>query len=156
MKKLVIILFAAASIVACKNGDKQADVSQVTKDSLAKDSIHHHADTKAIDTANNTSIQWLDSTYLDLGKQKEGKEIEITFRFKNSGSKNLVIQNVTAQCGCTIPEKPEKPFAPGEEGIIKTKYNGSGHGETRKEIYVTANTNPSTSHTLTFRAELIK
>ena len=156
MKKTIIILFLSASIIACKNGDKQADVSQVIKDSLAKDGAQDHEVSKPVDTANYTSIQWLDSTFLDLGKQKEGKEIEITFRFKNSGSKKLVIQNVTAQCGCTIPEKPEKPFAPGEEGVITAKYNGSGHGETRKEVYVTANTNPTTSHTLTFRAELIK
>ncbi len=132
----------------------------VNKDSLTqpmKDSLTgNQANPPIVDTANNTTIQWLDSTYLDLGKQKEGKEIEITFRFKNTGNRNLVIQSVSAQCGCTIPEKPEKPFAPGEEGVIKAKYNGSGHGETRKEVYVTANTNPSSSHTLTFRADLAK
>lgn len=132
----------------------------VNKDSLTqlmKDSLTgNQTNPPIVDTANNTTIQWLDSTYLDLGKQKEGKEIEITFRFKNTGNKNLVIRSVSAQCGCTIPEKPEKPFAPGEEGVIKAKYNGSGHGETRKEVYVTANTNPSSSHTLTFRADLAK
>ena len=78
--------------------------------------------------------------------------MRVSFRFKNTGTKNLIIQSVTAQCGCTIPEKPEKPFAPGEEGVIKAKYNGSGHGETRKEVYVTANTNLPDKHTLTFRA----
>jgi hypothetical protein len=160
MKPVVVILFAATSFIACKSGDKKAIISQATRDSLTKDSIIKQANGNntniSTDTTNNTTIQWLDSTYLDLGKQKEGKEIEITFRFKNTGSKNLVIQNVTAQCGCTIPEKPEKPFAPGEEGVIKAKYNGSGHAETRKEVYVTANTNPANTHTLTFRAELVK
>ncbi len=80
----------------------------------------------------------------------------MTFRFKNTGNKSLVIENVTAQCGCTIPEKPEKPFAPGEEGVIKAKYNGSGHGEVRKEVYVTANTSPDKAYTLTFHVELTK
>jgi hypothetical protein len=108
------------------------------------------------DTANYTTIQWLDSTYLELGQQPEGKTIELSYRFKNTGKRNLVIQNVTAQCGCTIPEKPEKPIAPGEEGLIKAKYNGSGHGEVRKEVYVTANTSPNPAHTLVFHAELIK
>ncbi|MEI2739642.1 MAG: DUF1573 domain-containing protein [Chitinophagaceae bacterium] len=159
MKKAVAILVAVISLAACKSGDKKATADVVNKDSLdqtMKDSLAGNpANPPVADTANNTTIQWLDSTYLDLGKQKEGKEIEISFRFKNTGSKNLVIQSVSAQCGCTIPEKPEKPFAPGEEGIIKAKYNGSGHGETRKEVYVTANTSPA-SHTLTFRAELNK
>ena len=160
MKKVVVISVAVISLVACKSSDKKATGNMVNKDSLTqlmKDSLTgNQTNPPIVDTANNTTIQWLDSTYLDLGKQKEGKEIEITFRFKNTGNRNLVIQSVSAQCGCTIPEKPEKPFAPGEEGVIKAKYNGSGHGETRKEVYVTANTNPSSSHTLTFRADLAK
>lgn len=160
MKKAVVISVAVISLAACKSSDKKATGNMVNKDSLTqlmKDSLTgNQTNPPIVDTANNTTIQWLDSTYLDLGKQKEGKEIEITFRFKNTGNRNLVIQSVSAQCGCTIPEKPEKPFAPGEEGVIKAKYNGSGHGETRKEVYVTANTNPSSSHTLTFRADLAK
>ena len=31
-----------------------------------------------------------------------------------------------ASCGCTVPEKPEKPFAPGEEGVIKAKFDSHG------------------------------
>ncbi|MBC7872851.1 MAG: DUF1573 domain-containing protein [Ferruginibacter sp.] len=152
MKKVFIVFLAAAGIMACKGNDKKASVTETIKDSVTAQTTPGQ---ELPDTASNTTIQWLDSTYLDLGKQKEGKEIELTFRFRNTGSKNLVIQNVSAQCGCTIPEKPEKPFAPGEEGVIKAKYNGSGHGETRKEVYVTANTSPN-AHTLTFRAELVK
>ncbi len=156
MKKVFIVLLVSAGFLACKTGDKKVTVTDPVKDSLAK--LAADSATKAAilaDTANNTSIQWLDSTFIDLGKQKEGKEIEITYRFKNIGSKTLIIQNVTAQCGCTIPEKPEQPFAPGEEGKIKAKFNGSGHGETRKEVYVSANTSP-VQHTLVFRAELVK
>jgi hypothetical protein len=78
----------------------------------------------------------------------------VTYRFKNTGDKNLVFDNVSAQCGCTIPEKPERAFAPGEEGVIKAKYNGSGQGQVRKEVYVTANTRPSTAHTLSFGGEV--
>lgn len=156
MKPVFAILFVAIAFIGCKSSDKKAAGSEVINDSINKLKIDSANAVAITDTTNYTSIQWLDSTYLDLGKQTEGKDIEITFRFKNTGSKNLVIQKVTAQCGCTIPEKPEQPFAPGEEGVIKAKYNGSGHGETRKEVYVTANTNPSVNHTLTFRAQLEK
>ncbi len=161
MKYLFILLIGTISLVSCKSSDKKGPMSQATKDSLLKDSIIKSQDGFAPtlpppDTANFTTIQWLDSTYLDLGKQKEGKELEISFRFKNTGSKNLVIENVTAQCGCTIPEKPEKAFAPGEEGVIKAKFNGSGHDETRKQVYVKANTKPYGADTLTFRTQLVK
>lgn len=161
MKKLLIVLMAAVTVAACKTDDKK--VTDREKEKMAIDSLAQLAkntnggDTaKTVTSGETTTIQWLDSTFTDLGKQKEGKEIEITYRFKNTGSKPLIIQSVSAQCGCTIPEKPEQPFGPGEEGVIKAKFNGSGHGETRKEVYVTANTTPATNHTLVFRAELIK
>ena len=151
MKQVIAIIFAAIFFMACKSSDKKATSTDVSK----QNSLLENSETPP-DTANFTSILWLDSTYVDLGKQKEGKEIEISFRFKNTGTKNLVIENVTAQCGCTVPEKPEKPFGPGEEGVIKAKYNGSGHDETRKQVYVKANTKPYGSDTLTFRAFLEK
>jgi hypothetical protein len=148
MKKVFIPFLMLIVLVSCQTSDKK------TTKGTSEDSA---TIAKAMtDTANYTTIEWLDSTYLELGKQPEGKEIELTFKFKNSGNKNLVIENVTAQCGCTIPEKPEKPIAPGEQGMIKAKFNGSGHGEIRKEVYVTANTSPNPAHTLTFHAELIK
>ena len=155
MKFFFAFLLAGMGFIACKNNDKKATGNQSSMDSIAMQKADSLANLP-IDTANNTTIQWLDSTFLDLGKREEGKSVDISFRFKNTGTKSLVIKNVTAQCGCTIPEKPEKPFAPGEEGVIKAKYNGSGHGETRKEVYVTANTNPSINHTLTFRADMEK
>ena len=151
MKQVIAFIFAAIFLMACNSSDKKATPIDVTK----QNSLLQNDETPP-DTANFTSIQWLDSTYLDLGKQKEGKEIEISFRFKNTGTKNLVIENVTAQCGCTVPEKPEKPFAPGEEGVIKAKYSGSGHDETRKQVYVKANSKPYGRDTLTFRAFLEK
>ncbi len=153
MKQIVLILFAAISFMACKSSDKKAVGSEIAKNSIDAENI---TSINPPDTANFTTIQWLDSTYLDLGKQKEGKEIEISFRFKNTGNKNLVIETVNAQCGCTVPEKPEKPFTPGEEGVIKAKYNGSGHGETRKQVYIKANIKPYGADTLTFRAQLEK
>lgn len=146
MKKIVVTLVVAASLFACKNNDKKSSVPNLSQEERNK---------AIADTANYTSLQWLDSTFKDLGKIKEGQVIEVSFRFKNSGTKNLIFSNVSASCGCTIPEKPEKPFAPGEEGTIKAKFNSQGkpHGPIRKEIYVMANTIP-VSQTLTFGAEI--
>ena len=139
-------MVAAAGLIACKSSDKKT-----TGPTLSQEERN-----KAIaDTANFTSIQWLDSTFKDLGKIKEGQVIEVTFRFKNSGTKNLIFSNVSASCGCTVPEKPNKPYAPGEEGVIKAKFDSKGkpHGTIMKEIFAMANTNPS-QHTLTFGVEL--
>ena len=137
----------AVSLIACKNSDKNAVEKTLTQEEKEK---------AVTDTANFTTIQWLDSTTTNLGKLTKDKSIEITYRFKNTGTKNLIIESVSAQCGCTIPEKPEKAFAPGEEGVIKAKFNGSGKGTISKQIYVMANTNPQKDHTLTFTGEIIE
>lgn len=147
MKKAAIIFLFAAILVGCKSTDKKAGGQSATLTEEEKQ--------KALtDSTNFTSIEWLDPIVQDLGKLVKEQSIEISFRFKNSGSKVLLIESVSAQCGCTIPEKPEKPIAPGEEGIIKAKYNGSGHGTISKQIYVKANTSPAKDHTLTFTGEI--
>jgi Protein of unknown function (DUF1573) len=154
MKHTLIIFAAAISVAACNPKDKKTgDTNGTTPDTVAKltpDQISKIA----ADSANFTTIQWIDSTIRDLGKLKKDQEVEVTFRFKNSGSKVLVIESVTAACGCTIPEKPEKPFAPGEEGVIKAKYNGSGNGAISKYVTVIANTAPQKTHTLTFTGDV--
>ncbi len=144
MKKLLIIFVAVVGVLSCQmRGSKTAGEKELTeseKDYLLRD------------TASFTSIQWIDSTFQDLGNVKEGPEVNISFKFKNTGNKNLIIQNVTASCGCTVVEKPEQPFQPGETGTIKAKFTTEGHtGTNNKSIYVIANTKGSTSQELKFR-----
>jgi len=144
MKKLFIVLVIGIILAACQTADKKP-VAPVTQE---------QKDIAIIDSANFTSIEWLDSTYKDLGKIKEGEKVQVAFHFKNTGTKNLIIADVTAGCGCTIPEKPERPYAPGEEGTIKATFDSSDkNGEVNKQIYVKANTNPG-DITLNFRAEI--
>jgi Protein of unknown function (DUF1573) len=135
MKKLFIILFAAISFTACNNADKN---------SAAKN------------TSDSTTIQWPDSTFRDFGKVKQGDVLEVSFRFVNTGSQNLVIADVKPGCGCTDPKKPDEPIAPGKEGVIKAKFNSKGQhiGENIKYITVTANTKSSPVTELSFKADV--
>jgi hypothetical protein len=138
MKKLFGVVTIAAVLFACQvRTSKTAGEQPVDP---------------AKDSTNFTSIQWIDSTYQDLGTVKEGPEVEIAYKFKNTGDKNLVIENVTAGCGCTIVEKPKEPYMPGQVGTIKAKFTTQGHtGMNDKSIYVTANTKGSTHKELKFR-----
>ena len=45
----------------------------------------------------------------NFGKVKSGKKINYTFRFKNKGTKPLVIKNVRASCGCVVSEVSSTP-----------------------------------------------
>lgn len=90
-----------------------------------------------------TTVQLIDSVY-NFGTVADGEVVTFNFRFKNSGDKPMVITNTTASCGCTVPEKPEKPIMPGETGFIKVAFNSKGKiGHNEKNITVMANTNPA-------------
>ena len=46
------------------------------------------------------------------------------FTFTNVGNAPLVINEVIASCGCTIPKYDRRPIAPGQKGSIEITYNG--------------------------------
>jgi hypothetical protein len=149
MKKLTIILSAVIVLLSCtsNNGGQDAQLN---------DSTVHARNTKMMaDSANFTTMEWLDKGNDSLPKIKEGEVLEVNFKFKNTGKKPLVITNVSASCGCTVPETPKKAFAPGEEGEIRAKFDSHGKmGLQEKAIFVTANTTPQTFHQRSFRVEV--
>src|SRR5687768_4741447 len=98
-----------------------------------------------------TEIQWLDSINQDLGTISEGQVTELSWKFKNVGMEPLIIENTSVSCGCTIAEKPEQPIMPGEQGIIKAKFNSDGKpGPNNKQVTVFANTKNTRQHVLQF------
>lgn len=100
-----------------------------------------------------TTIQWLDSAK-NVGKVKEGEKIELSFRFKNTGTEPLVVNNVVVSCGCTVAGKPEKPVMPGEEGVVKATFDSHGRvGTNHKTMAVYTNTAEGVS-TLAFDVEV--
>lgn len=155
MKLIFIILIVGISTSNCKQDCKKtteviASETEQASDFMKKNTLE--------DSANFTTIHWLDSTYQDLGKVEEGQVVDVAFRFKNTGDKFLIFNNVSTSCGCTsISEKPNKPFGPGEEGVIKAKFDSKNMaGERTREVYVSVNTKKSTSHILTLRVDVVK
>ncbi|MDX2303750.1 MAG: DUF1573 domain-containing protein [Microscillaceae bacterium] len=79
----------------------------------------------------------------DFGTVKEGKVVEHTFEFTNTGSVPLVIKEATASCGCTVPQWPKEPIAPGEKNVIQVQFNSQGKpGNINKTVTIQANTYP--------------
>lgn len=64
-----------------------------------------------------------------------------TFTFTNIGQSPLVINQVIASCGCTVPKYDKKPIAPGKKGTIEVTYNGKGKfpGHFKKTVTVRTN-----------------
>lgn len=76
----------------------------------------------------------------DFGTLPEGPQAVHMFEFTNTGKEPLIIQSVTASCGCTTPEWPKQPILPGKKGKIKVMYNTQGRvGPFTKEVYILSN-----------------
>ena len=129
MKKYIVVFALPVLLFSCdmKRKDKIYDDAAKQTDLARKDS---------------TTVQIIDSVY-NFGKVADGEKVEYNYRFVNSGTKPLVIDRASASCGCTVPEKPEKPIMPGDTGFIKVVFNSKGRvGLVDKNITVISNSKP--------------
>ncbi len=67
-----------------------------------------------------------DKITYNFGTFSENNPIQkVTFTFTNIGNAPLVINQVVASCGCTVPSYEKRPVAPGQKGSINITYNGT-------------------------------
>lgn len=79
----------------------------------------------------------------DFGTIDQNTENTYVFNFTNTGDKPLIIETATGSCGCTVPEFPREPIAPGASSEIKVVYKpGQQKGLQNKTVTVIANTQP--------------
>jgi uncharacterized protein DUF1573 len=72
----------------------------------------------------------------EFGKIKQGVPVTTFFELKNLGKMPLVIEDVTASCGCTKPEKPKEPILPGQTYKLKVEYNANAMGNFVKDVNI--------------------
>jgi hypothetical protein len=84
----------------------------------------------------DSAVEWISPTTHDFGDLKRGKPVTHDFRFKNTGSEPLTIDNVRSTCGCTATEWSEEVVPAGEEGVIKIEYDAKKEGYFYKKITV--------------------
>lgn len=82
------------------------------------------------------SVAKFNKEAFDFAKIPQGTPVTTYFEFKNISKAPIVVESVSASCGCTTPEKPEAPIAPGATGKIKVGYNAASVGTFSKPIYV--------------------
>ncbi len=77
----------------------------------------------------------------NFGKIKEADgKVTTVFTFKNTGMTPLIINHVTASCGCTVPSWNEAPIEPGATGTITATYDPNRRpGKFAKSILVYSN-----------------
>lgn len=87
-------------------------------------------------TKNPEFVQFKEITY-DFGNIKQGVPASHTFTFKNVGTRDITLENVSASCGCTTPNWKGGAYKPQENGEITATYNAAGEGSFQKSITVT-------------------
>ena len=92
------------------------------------------------ESAKQVPVMEFEKSEHDFGIIEQGTPQETIFTFTNTGNAPLVITNATSSCGCTVPNPPKEPIAPGEKGELVVKFNGSGQNQVTKTITVVANT----------------
>ncbi len=86
-----------------------------------------------------------DKTSHDFGTFSETERTkECSFTFTNVGDAPLVVNQVVASCGCTVPKYTKQPIQPGETGQIDVTYNTKGRflGHFKKTLTVRTNGSP--------------
>jgi hypothetical protein len=83
-------------------------------------------------------IEFMKETH-DYGTVKNGANGLCTFEFKNTGNAPLIISNAVGSCGCTVPDWPKEPIAPGAKGVIKVRYDTKRTGAINKSVTISSN-----------------
>lgn len=83
-------------------------------------------------------IQFNKETH-DYGIIKFSADPYCTFEFKNTGNEALIISEARGSCGCTVPDWPKEPIAPGATGTIKVTYDTKRVGSFQKSVTITSN-----------------
>ena len=155
MKYLFLCLLSSV-LVACNISESKEQKAQAPTEKGA--AFASEGREVVADSSKHTTLEWLDPVEQNLGSIEKGQIAEITWKFKNTGDQPLFITNVRAGCGCTTPDVPKEPIAPGGESEIKAKFNSSNFtGHVSKEVFVQANNknpNNGSDNKLTFTADI--
>ncbi len=72
----------------------------------------------------------------NFGKIKKDKPVTYSFSVKNNGTKPLLIENATAECGCTTPVYSKAAILKGKSSPIKVTFNAGAEGVFNKRVTV--------------------
>ncbi len=91
----------------------------------------------------------------DFGVIADAQDYYTTFSFTNTGTGTLVISEVKATCGCTVPTLTKTEYAPGESATLKVTFDPSGKaGVQNKTISVISNALSQSVTNLVVRADV--
>lgn len=165
MKKLFFAITLSALMFSCSNEVSQEDEAvdnnsnNLTEASNNANATGENQENEKLASINKTEASETDisttqvdgdgpemtftETEYDFGNINEGDKVAHTFVFTNTGKAPLIIKRAQGSCGCTVPEYPKEPIAPGKEGKIHVEFNSANKsGKQNKSVTLTTNMNP--------------
>ena len=143
MKKIAFVLISAMALYSCGGENTSEKEASLDTDVVANPAT---AETES-GTADNVDVPEFsfEKEVHDFGSIVQGEKVAYSFKFKNTGKGDLIITSAKGSCGCTVPEWPQEPIAPGAEGVIDVVFNSDGKsGQQNKKVTIVANTVPNT------------
>ena len=106
---------------------------------------------KKEDVTQGAKMQFQESSF-DFGTVVQGTPVKHAFKFTNTGSDTLRIEQVKTSCGCTAAWESSKIIPPQKEGQIEVTFNtGSVTGKASKTVYVYSNDAEAKQRSVTVR-----
>lgn len=89
-------------------------------------------------------IMTFETTSHDFGDVKTGEKVSYTFKYKNTGTDTLKIDNIVSSCGCTVPKDYAKIVPPSGTATITVQFDSTGKmGVVNKSLTILSNALPS-------------
>lgn len=90
-------------------------------------------------TASGQTIS-VSPSHIDLGVMEQMQEKDAEVTVTNVGNARLIIKDVQADCGCTVPTLARKELDPGESTVINVAFNSKKfHGKVIKMVNIHTN-----------------
>ncbi len=148
MKKIFLSLsiFGLLAFVACSDtnsNSRQANAETTKNERFVDNEVKPKTPPVVEEALPRTTVDFQKTTF-DLGDMVQGDKKGGTFQFTNTGTEPLIISSAKGSCGCTVPNWPKEPIAPGESGEISFEFNSKGKkNKQTKTITIQANTDPN-------------
>ncbi|NSL91077.1 DUF1573 domain-containing protein [Chitinophaga solisilvae] len=132
MKRFLCFLTCASLFLAACNNNKPAQET-------SNNTVNNQQPAGNNDPGKKGVLSFEEKVH-NFGEITQGEKVEYSFKFTNTGNKELLIEDAISSCGCTVPEWPKAPIKPGESGFMKVIFDSNGKsGYTEKEISIKVN-----------------
>ena len=148
-KALAFAALAVFALASCAN-DADNDVREnarqavtATTEAVTPTATPATPGAPATPAGPTTTMSFAEESF-DFGTVDQGEKVSHTYKFTNSGSEPLILSNAKGSCGCTVPQWPREPIAPGATGEIVVEFDSKNKsGKRNQKVTITANTEPA-------------